>query len=51
MSWIDFVGYVAALTVPATFCMNTIVPLRKCEIAHWVAEVRRGRSSTVINLS
>jgi hypothetical protein len=28
MSWIDFVGYLAALTVLATFCMDTIVPLR-----------------------
>jgi hypothetical protein len=27
-SWIDFVGYMAALTVLATFCMDTIVPLR-----------------------
>jgi hypothetical protein len=28
MSWIDLVGYLAALTVLATFCMDTIVPLR-----------------------
>ena len=28
MSWIDFVGYLAALMVLATFCMDTIVPLR-----------------------
>jgi hypothetical protein len=27
-SWVDFVGYLAAFTVLATFCMNTIVPLR-----------------------
>jgi hypothetical protein len=23
MSWIDFIGYLAALTVLATFCMDT----------------------------
>ncbi len=28
MSWIDVIGYLAALAVLATFCMNTIVPLR-----------------------
>jgi hypothetical protein len=28
MSWIDAVGYVAALAVLASFCMSTIVPLR-----------------------
>jgi hypothetical protein len=33
MSWIDFVGYVAALTVLATFCMDTIVSLRGPAIA------------------
>ena len=33
MSWIDFVGYLAALTVLATFCMDTIVPLRGLAIA------------------
>jgi hypothetical protein len=27
-SWIDFVGYLAAFTVLATFCMSTIMPLR-----------------------
>jgi CRP/FNR family cyclic AMP-dependent transcriptional regulator len=33
MTWIDFVGYLAALTVLATFCMDTIVPLRGLAIA------------------
>jgi membrane glycosyltransferase len=33
MSWIDFLGYMAALTVLATFCMDTIVPLRGLAIA------------------
>jgi hypothetical protein len=28
MSWIDAVGYAAALAVLASFCMSTIVPLR-----------------------
>ena len=28
MSWIDYVGFLAALTVLATFCMDTILPLR-----------------------
>ncbi len=27
-SWIDLVGYLAALTVLVTFCMNTKMPLR-----------------------
>jgi len=33
MSWIDFIGYVAAFTVLATFCMDTFVPLRGLAIA------------------
>jgi hypothetical protein len=33
MTWIDFVGYLAALTVLMTFCMDTIVPLRGLAIA------------------
>jgi hypothetical protein len=33
MSWIDFVGYLAALMVLATFCMDTIVPPRGLAIA------------------
>ena len=33
MSWIDFVGYLAAVMVLATFCMDTIVPLRGLAIA------------------
>jgi len=33
MSWIDFVGYLAALAVLATFCMDTIIPLRGLAIA------------------
>jgi CRP/FNR family cyclic AMP-dependent transcriptional regulator len=33
MTWIDYVGYLAALTVLATFCMDTIVPLRGLAIA------------------
>ena len=28
MSWIDAVGYAAALAVLSSFCMSTIVPLR-----------------------
>ena len=31
-SWIDYVGYLAAFSVLATFCMNTIVPLRAMAI-------------------
>ena len=33
MSWIDYVGFCAALTVLATFCMDTILPLRGFAIA------------------
>ena len=33
MSWIDYVGFSAALTVLATFCMDTILPLRGFAIA------------------
>ena len=33
MSWIDYVGFLAALTVLATFCMDTIMPLRGLAIA------------------
>jgi hypothetical protein len=33
MTWIDFVGYLAALTVLMTFCMDTIVPLRGLALA------------------
>ncbi len=32
MSWLDLVGYLAALTILATFCMDTIVPLRTIAI-------------------
>ena len=28
MTWIDFVGYLAAFTVLATFCMKRLIPLR-----------------------
>jgi hypothetical protein len=28
MTWIDFLGYAASATVLATFCMNTMIPLR-----------------------
>jgi hypothetical protein len=28
MSWIDVIGYLAALAVLCSFCMTTIVPLR-----------------------
>jgi hypothetical protein len=28
MSWVDMVGYAAALAVLGSFCMSTIVPLR-----------------------
>ena len=28
MTWIDFLGYAASTTVLATFCMNTMIPLR-----------------------
>jgi hypothetical protein len=28
MSWIDFLGYAAAASVIATFCMGTMIPLR-----------------------
>jgi hypothetical protein len=33
MTWIDFVGYLAAVTVLMSFCMDTIVPLRGLAIA------------------
>ena len=33
MSWIDFIGWLAALTVLATFCVDAIVPLRGLAIA------------------
>jgi hypothetical protein len=33
MSWVDYVGFLAALTVLATFCMDTILPLRGFAIA------------------
>ena len=33
MPWIDFLGYAAALTVVAAFCMRTILPLRILAIA------------------
>src|SRR6478752_4110764 len=33
MSWVDYVGFLAALTVLATFCMDTIFPLRGLAIA------------------
>ena len=33
MSWVDYVGFLAALTVLATFCMDTILPLRGLAIA------------------
>jgi hypothetical protein len=33
MTWIDFVGYLAALTVLMSVCMDTIVPLRGLAIA------------------
>ena len=33
MSWIDALGYAASLTVFATFCMSTMVPLRYVAIA------------------
>jgi len=41
MTWIDFVGYLAALTVLATFCMDTIVPLRGLAIASNVLFIMR----------
>ena len=28
MTWIDLLGYAASATVLATFCMNTMIPLR-----------------------
>jgi hypothetical protein len=33
MSWVDYVGFLAALTVLTTFCMDTILPLRGLAIA------------------
>ena len=33
MSWVDYVGFLAALTVLATFCMDTILLLRGLAIA------------------
>jgi hypothetical protein len=33
MSWVDYVGFLAAFTVLATFCMDTILPLRGLAIA------------------
>ena len=28
MSWVTLLGYAASATVLATFCMNTMIPLR-----------------------
>jgi hypothetical protein len=47
MSWIDFVGYLAALTVLATFCMDTIVPLRGLAIASNVLFILYGVAGQV----
>jgi CRP/FNR family cyclic AMP-dependent transcriptional regulator len=33
MTWLDFLGYAASLTVFATFCMKTMIPLRILAIA------------------
>jgi hypothetical protein len=32
MSWIDLLGFAAALSVLASFCMTTIVPLRSIAV-------------------
>lgn len=48
MSWIDFVGYLAALTVLATFCMDTIVPLRGLAIASNVLFILYGDRKSVV---
>src|SRR5438067_2500803 len=32
MNWIDFLGYAAAASVLATFCMSTMIPLRVAAI-------------------
>ena len=32
MRWIDLLGYAASATVLATFCMNTMIPLRATAI-------------------
>jgi hypothetical protein len=45
MTWIDFVGYLAALTVLMTFCMDTIVPLRGLAIASNVLFIVYGRAA------
>jgi hypothetical protein len=33
MAWVDVLGFCASLTVLASFCMTTIVPLRLCALA------------------
>jgi len=42
MSWIDFIGYLAALSVLATFCMDAFVPLRGLAIASNVLFITYG---------
>jgi membrane glycosyltransferase len=49
MNWIDFVGYLAALTVLATFCMDTIVPLRGLAIASNVLFILYGIAGHLIS--
>jgi membrane glycosyltransferase len=49
MTWIDFVGYLAALTVLATFCMDTIVPLRGLAIASNVLFILYGIRRTPLS--
>ena len=49
MSWIDFVGYLAALMVLATFCMDTIVPLRGLAIASNVLFILYGHRRTALS--
>ena len=44
-SWIDFIGYLAAATVLATFCMQTIVPLRGLAILSNVLFITYGAAA------
>jgi hypothetical protein len=50
MSWVDIVGYSAALAVLAAFCMSSIVPLRFVATLHEVLWMRPRVPPTHANL-
>ena len=51
MSWVDYVGFLAALTVLATFCMDTILPLRGLAIASNILFIVYGTGGTALSCS